>query len=102
MKTTECVRNRLKNGGSTGRAPPPDSDEIHLNVMTISVCSPPGCIFVKEEKDKKKKRTEYVKSSPPVVRLTSAVGRGRVKQCVPYLKNEAFIGTCLHIIIRKP
>lgn len=54
-KTTECVRKQTeKTGGQHGRSAPPDSDEIHVNVMTISVCSPPGCIFVKEEKVKKK------------------------------------------------
>lgn len=84
--------------GQHGQGRPSWCDEIHLNVMMISVCSPPGCIFVKEEKEKGLSTWR----APPVIWLTSALWRGQVKQCVPYLKNEAFIGTCLHIIIRKP
>lgn len=74
-------------------------DEIHLNVIMISVWSPPGCIFVKEDK---KKRTEYVESFPCQLIDPQHCEGVQVKQRVPYLKNEAFIGTCLHIIKWKP
>lgn len=57
---------QTENRGRRGRSAPPDSDEIHVNVMTISVCSPPGCIFAKEEKEKKKEK-DWVREelSPP-------------------------------------
>lgn len=71
---------------------PPRCDEIPLNVMMSRVCSPPGCIFVKEEKEKGLSTW----SAPPVIGPTSALGRGQVKQCVPYLKNKAFIGLSAH------
>lgn len=84
--------------GATGAERASWCDEIHLNVLMISVHSPPGCIFVTEEQEKGLSTWR----APAVIWTTSALRRGQVKQCVPYLKNEAFIGTCLHIIIKKP
>lgn len=61
-------------------------DEIHLNVLMISVCSCPGCIFVNGEKKK-----DCICETFPLLFDEPQLCRGAlVKQCVPYLKNEAF------------
>lgn len=83
MNTTECVQNRLNPGAALAERAS-WCDEIHLNVIMISVCSPPSCIFVKEEEEK---RTEHVNSFPCHLIDFSVVKGGHVEQCVPYLKK---------------
>lgn len=57
-------------------------DEIHLNVIMISVCCPPGCIFVKEEKGLSTWRVSHV------IWLTSVVWKGSVRTTCAILEKR--------------